>query len=152
MFRWPTNHYPGFIFLVNGSTVHGKPVDLAPTGATPSLGYSPRMMAPHGPPSFFEDGSSTHPFIGSAPPAIPISALLTAYWAIPWRPNSGLSIVIVEVHAAMSPGEEKFGKHCLHQVTEVYKHSRWRRCGSGKDIDKIYQACPLQDHIKLTLY
>ncbi len=35
---------------------------------------------------------------------------------------------------------------------EVYEHGRWRRCRSSKDINKIYQAWPLWDRLKLTLY
>jgi hypothetical protein len=48
----------------------------------------------------------------------------------------------------------KFGKHRLCRATkdEVYEHGRWRRRRSGEDIDKIYQAWPLRDRIKLTLY
>jgi hypothetical protein len=48
----------------------------------------------------------------------------------------------------------KFGKNRLRRATkdEVYEHGRWRRRRSGEDIDKIYQAWPLRDRIKLTLY
>jgi hypothetical protein len=47
----------------------------------------------------------------------------------------------------------KFGKHRLRRASkdEVYEHGRWRRRRSGEAIDKIYQAWPIRDRIKLTL-
>jgi hypothetical protein len=53
-----------------------------------------------------------------------------------------------------SPGnsiEAKFWSlHCYRRG--AYEHGRWRRRRSGKAIDKIYQAWPLRDRLKITLY
>jgi hypothetical protein len=37
-------------------------------------------------------------------------------------------------------------------TTQVYEHTRWRRCRSGKVMDVIYHNWTIRDKIKLTLY